>query len=180
MLCSMIACSPWSDCQFPNCIQYRTLFLSQSKSNLSGLTTVKCQPCFGGSYVGFLRDFSLSHILEDFLTEVFVWSILLARYPYIHLSSKILCFAGGSLMMYNVTGMFVTDSIGAVARTVLESLRTLFVWLVRLPYKYWSIVCPIVWLLSMRQTFQWLSMSVHSTLNGLISSNLWASLLYTF
>lgn len=34
-------------------------------------------------------------------------------------------------MLYNVTGMFVTDSIGAVARTVLESLRTLFVWLVR-------------------------------------------------
>ena len=34
-------------------------------------------------------------------------------------------------MMYNVTGMFVTDNIGAVARTVLESLRTLFVWLVR-------------------------------------------------
>ena len=33
-------------------------------------------------------------------------------------------------MMYNVTGMFVTDNIGAVARTVLESLRTLFVWLV--------------------------------------------------
>ena len=39
--------------------------------------------------------------------------------------------AGFSLLMYNVTGMFVTDSIGAVARTVLESLRTLFVWLVR-------------------------------------------------
>lgn len=37
-------------------------------------------------------------------------------------------------MMYNVTGMFVTDSIGAVARTVLESLRTLFVWLVSLDY----------------------------------------------
>ena len=39
--------------------------------------------------------------------------------------------AGFSLLMYNVTGMFVTDSIGAVARTVLESLRTLFVWLVK-------------------------------------------------
>jgi drug/metabolite transporter (DMT)-like permease len=36
---------------------------------------------------------------------------------------------GLSLLLYNVTGMFVTNDIGAVARTVLESLRTLFVWL---------------------------------------------------
>lgn len=36
--------------------------------------------------------------------------------------------AGLSLLLYNVTGMYVTDQIGAVARTVLESLRTLFVW----------------------------------------------------
>lgn len=43
-------------------------------------------------------------------------------------------FAGFCLLMYNVTGMFVTDEIGAVARTVLESLRTLFVWLVGTPH----------------------------------------------
>ena len=36
-----------------------------------------------------------------------------------------------SLLLYNVAGMFVTDELGAVSRTVFESARTLFVWLVR-------------------------------------------------
>ncbi|DBA79121.1 TPA: hypothetical protein ACH3X1_008962 [Trebouxia sp. C0004] len=35
-----------------------------------------------------------------------------------------------SLLCYNIAGMFVTDEVGAVARTVLESMRTLFVWMV--------------------------------------------------
>ena len=37
-----------------------------------------------------------------------------------------------SLLCYNIAGMFVTDEIGAVARTVLETMRTLFVWMVDL------------------------------------------------
>jgi len=37
-----------------------------------------------------------------------------------------------SLLCYNIAGMFVTDEIGAVARTVLETMRTLFVWIVDL------------------------------------------------
>ena len=36
-----------------------------------------------------------------------------------------------SLLLYNVAGMFVTDELGALSRTVFESARTLFVWLVR-------------------------------------------------
>ena len=39
-----------------------------------------------------------------------------------------------SLLLYNVAGMFVTDELGAVSRTVFESARTLFVWLVRSPF----------------------------------------------
>ena len=38
-----------------------------------------------------------------------------------------------SLLLYNVAGMFVTEELGAVSRTVFESARTLFVWLVSLP-----------------------------------------------
>lgn len=34
--------------------------------------------------------------------------------------------------VYNVAGMLVTDSLGAVTRTVLETMRTLFVWLLSL------------------------------------------------
>lgn len=34
-----------------------------------------------------------------------------------------------SLLLYNVAGMFVTEELGAVSRTVFESARTLFVWL---------------------------------------------------
>ena len=34
-----------------------------------------------------------------------------------------------SLLLYNVAGMFVTEEMGAVSRTVFESARTLFVWL---------------------------------------------------
>eukprot|EP00201_Polytomella_parva_P001449 CAMPEP_0175086198 /NCGR_PEP_ID=MMETSP0052_2-20121109/29103_1 /TAXON_ID=51329 ORGANISM="Polytomella parva, Strain SAG 63-3" /NCGR_SAMPLE_ID=MMETSP0052_2 /ASSEMBLY_ACC=CAM_ASM_000194 /LENGTH=458 /DNA_ID=CAMNT_0016358329 /DNA_START=4301 /DNA_END=5677 /DNA_ORIENTATION=- len=37
-----------------------------------------------------------------------------------------------ALLMYNLTGMAVTGHLGAVFRTVLETLRTLFVWLVDL------------------------------------------------
>ncbi len=41
-----------------------------------------------------------------------------------------------SLLCYNIAGMFVTDEIGAVARTVLETMRTLFVWIVDLVLWY--------------------------------------------
>eukprot|EP00884_Botryococcus_braunii_P006356 jgi/Botrbrau1/15721/Bobra.4_1s0090.1 len=37
-----------------------------------------------------------------------------------------------ALLMYNVSGMSVTGYLGAVFRTVLETMRTLFVWLVDL------------------------------------------------
>jgi hypothetical protein len=36
-----------------------------------------------------------------------------------------------AMLMYNIAGMLVTDELGASARTVLETTRTLFVWLVR-------------------------------------------------
>lgn len=36
-----------------------------------------------------------------------------------------------ALLMYNFAGMCVTGELGAVFRTVLETMRTLFVWLVR-------------------------------------------------
>jgi hypothetical protein len=42
----------------------------------------------------------------------------------------VLAANSGSLLLYNVAGMFVTDQLGAVSRTVFESARTLFVWLV--------------------------------------------------
>jgi hypothetical protein len=35
-----------------------------------------------------------------------------------------------AMLMYNIAGMLVTDELGASARTVLETTRTLFVWLV--------------------------------------------------
>lgn len=35
-----------------------------------------------------------------------------------------------ALALYNVVGMMVTSQLGAVFRTVLETMRTLFVWLV--------------------------------------------------
>jgi hypothetical protein len=35
-----------------------------------------------------------------------------------------------ALLLYNISGMMVTSHIGAVFRTVLETMRTLFVWLV--------------------------------------------------
>ena len=37
-----------------------------------------------------------------------------------------------ALLLYNVAGMCVTGHLGAVFRTVLETTRTLFVWLVDL------------------------------------------------
>lgn len=36
------------------------------------------------------------------------------------------------LLAYNMSGMLVTDHLGAVFRTVLETMRTLFVWLLGL------------------------------------------------
>ncbi|PRW59396.1 Solute carrier family 35 member F6 isoform B [Chlorella sorokiniana] len=41
-----------------------------------------------------------------------------------------------ALLMYNVSGMCVTGHLGAVFRTVLETMRTLFVWLVDLVLFY--------------------------------------------
>lgn len=42
----------------------------------------------------------------------------------------------GALLAYNVSGMMVTGHLGAVFRTVLETLRTLFVWMVDLALFY--------------------------------------------
>ena len=42
----------------------------------------------------------------------------------------ILAFDACALLAYNMAGMMVTGSLGAVFRTVLETMRTLFVWLV--------------------------------------------------
>lgn len=47
-----------------------------------------------------------------------------------------LVLTGTTLMLFNVCGMQVTDNIGATARSVFESLRTLFVWLVDLGIFY--------------------------------------------
>ena len=43
----------------------------------------------------------------------------------------LVCFMAFALLMYNISGMNVTGELGAVFRTVLETTRTLFVWLVR-------------------------------------------------
>ncbi len=51
-----------------------------------------------------------------------------------------------ALLMYNVAGMHVTGQLGAVFRTVLETMRTLFVWLVRSHYFLWSFGYPTAWL----------------------------------
>eukprot|EP00884_Botryococcus_braunii_P000695 jgi/Botrbrau1/10626/Bobra.154_1s0015.1 len=40
------------------------------------------------------------------------------------------------LLLYNIAGMFVTSDLGALTRTVLESMRTLFVWLADLALFY--------------------------------------------
>lgn len=40
-----------------------------------------------------------------------------------------------ALLLYNVAGMMVTGQLGAVFRTVLETTRTLFVWLVSMAYQ---------------------------------------------
>lgn len=37
-----------------------------------------------------------------------------------------------AVLLYNIFGMLVTDSVGAAARVVLENARTLLVWLVSL------------------------------------------------
>lgn len=41
-----------------------------------------------------------------------------------------------ALLLYNVSGMLVTSHLGAVFRTVLETMRTLFVWLLGLLLRY--------------------------------------------
>ena len=46
--------------------------------------------------------------------------------------ARLLVLDMGALLMYNVSGMCVTGHLGAVFRTVLETTRTLFVWLVDL------------------------------------------------
>jgi hypothetical protein len=45
---------------------------------------------------------------------------------------KLLILDAGALLAYNISGMCVTGHLGAVFRTVLETTRTLFVWLVDL------------------------------------------------
>ena len=44
-----------------------------------------------------------------------------------------------ALMLYNVAGMAVTGHLGAVFRTVLETGRTLFVWIVDLMLFYGNV-----------------------------------------
>lgn len=39
-------------------------------------------------------------------------------------------FSTFAVLLYNIFGMFVTEDVGAAARTVLENARTLLVWLV--------------------------------------------------
>lgn len=53
---------------------------------------------------------------------------MLAHNPHI---LGLVCFMAFALLMYNIAGMNVTGELGAVFRTVLETTRTLFVWLVR-------------------------------------------------
>lgn len=50
--------------------------------------------------------------------------------------AKLLLLDAGALLAYNVAGMCVTGHLGAVFRTVLETTRTLFVWLVDLMLFY--------------------------------------------
>lgn len=52
------------------------------------------------------------------------------------LIARILILDMGALLAYNVAGMLVTGHLGAVFRTVLETTRTLFVWLVDLVLFY--------------------------------------------
>lgn len=42
-----------------------------------------------------------------------------------------------AVLGYNIAGMFVTEEIGAAARTVLETMRTLFVWVVSQQRQGW-------------------------------------------
>jgi hypothetical protein len=44
----------------------------------------------------------------------------------------VICTDMFALLLYNVSGMMVTSHLGAVFRTVLETMRTLFVWLLGL------------------------------------------------
>lgn len=66
---------------------------------------------------------------EDFLDTV----TMIANNPKLQ---TILAIDMVALLMYNISGMMVTCHIGAVFRTVLETLRTLFVWLVDLALFY--------------------------------------------
>lgn len=52
-----------------------------------------------------------------------------------HLAA-VLCVQASALLAYNYAGMHVTGQMGAVFRTVLETMRTLFVWLVDLVLFY--------------------------------------------
>mmetsp|Transcript_11982 Transcript_11982/g.33708 ORF Transcript_11982/g.33708 Transcript_11982/m.33708 type:complete len:439 (+) Transcript_11982:115-1431(+) len=58
---------------------------------------------------------------------------MIVNTPAIAVVLAIDCFA---LLSYNFCGMSVTDNLGAVFRTVLETMRTLFVWIVDLVLFY--------------------------------------------
>jgi hypothetical protein len=42
----------------------------------------------------------------------------------------VLFLSSFAVLVYNISGMYVTEQVGAAARTVLENARTLLVWLV--------------------------------------------------
>ncbi|GIL90033.1 hypothetical protein Vretimale_18135 [Volvox reticuliferus] len=68
-------------------------------------------------------------IHEDFLDT-------LALITHSRALQAVLAIDMAALLLYNVSGMAVTGHLGAVFRTVLETMRTLFVWLVDLLLYY--------------------------------------------
>lgn len=57
------------------------------------------------------------------------------------LSTLLYMFA---LAGYNISGMYITDELGAVTRTVLEALRTLFVWVLDLLLFYGPVMVGVI------------------------------------
>eukprot|EP00877_Chromochloris_zofingiensis_P007240 jgi/Chrzof1/276/Cz01g09190.t1 len=57
------------------------------------------------------------------------------------LSTLLYMFA---LAGYNISGMYITDELGAVTRTVLEALRTLFVWVLDLLLFYGPVMAGVL------------------------------------
>jgi ABC-type uncharacterized transport system permease subunit len=45
-------------------------------------------------------------------------------------TAVVLFLSSFAVLVYNISGMYVTEQVGAAARTVLENARTLLVWLV--------------------------------------------------